>query len=109
MASVVSIKTLSPCWLKASIVISTMPFFGFSSIHKLLKFILIEVFVLKTLNFIIDKAKGLNKRAVFLTVNKGNARAISVYERFGFKKIHAVVTDIGGGFVMDDYIYQLDT
>ena len=63
----------------------------------------------KTLNFIIDKAKKLGKSAVYLTVNKGNARAISVYERFGFEKILAVVTDIGGGFVMDDYIYQLDT
>ena len=62
----------------------------------------------KTLEFIKDKAKKLNKQAVYLTVNKGNARAILVYEKFGFKRIDSVVTDIGNGFVMDDYIYQLD-
>ncbi len=60
-----------------------------------------------TLNFIKHKAKELNKRAVYLTVNKGNARAIAVYEKFGFKRIDSVITDVGGGFVMDDYIYQL--
>ena len=62
----------------------------------------------KTLEFIKDKAKKLNKQAVYLTVNKGNARAILVYEKFGFKRIDSVVTDIGNCFVMDDYIYQLD-
>ncbi len=62
----------------------------------------------KTLNFILEKTKELKKRAVYLTVNKGNARAIAVYEKFGFNRIDAVVTDIGNGFVMDDYIYQYD-
>ena len=61
----------------------------------------------KTLGFIKDKAKEWGKNAVYLTVNKGNARAIAVYEKFGFKRIDSVVTDIGGGFVMDDYIYEL--
>ena len=61
----------------------------------------------KTLEFIKEKAKEFGKRAVYLTVNKKNARAIAVYEKFGFKKIDAVVTDIGNGFVMDDYIYEL--
>lgn len=61
----------------------------------------------KTLEFVKDEAKQRGKLAVYLTVNKGNARAIAVYEKFGFKRIDAVVTDIGGGFVMDDYIYEL--
>ena len=61
----------------------------------------------KTLNFIKDKAKEWKKKAVYLTVNKANERAILVYEKFGFFKINSVVTDIGNGFVMDDFIYQL--
>ena len=62
----------------------------------------------KTLDFVQGKAKELGKSAVYLTVNKGNARAIAVYEKFGFKLIDSIVTDIGGGFVMDDYVYQLE-
>lgn len=62
----------------------------------------------KSLQFVKSKAKEWSKSAVYLTVNKGNARAITVYEKFGFKLIDSVVTDIGGGFVMDDYIYQLE-
>ena len=50
------------------------------------------------------RLRGLN--AVYLTVNKGNARAIRAYERFGFRRADSAVTDIGGGFVMDDYIYE---
>ncbi len=41
---------------------------------------------------------------VVLNVNKNNAGAISAYERCGFAKCEAVVVDIGGGFVMDDYV-----
>jgi ribosomal protein S18 acetylase RimI-like enzyme len=39
---------------------------------------------------------------IWLTVNKRNP-AIGTYERLGFKTVAAVVADIGGGFVMDDY------
>ena len=46
--------------------------------------------------------------AVWLTVNKHNKIAISVYEKRGFRKIGEGVTDIGNGFVMDDYYFQLD-
>ena len=45
---------------------------------------------------------------MYLFVNKNNAKAIAAYERFGFVKAAAVVTDIGGGFVMDDYRMELD-
>ncbi|MDE6598748.1 MAG: GNAT family N-acetyltransferase, partial [Oscillospiraceae bacterium] len=46
--------------------------------------------------------------AVWRTVNKHNKTAISVYEKRGFRKIGEGVTDIGNGFVMDDYYFQLD-
>lgn len=39
-----------------------------------------------------------------LAVNKKNVHAIAAYRKHGFKVREAVVKDIGGGFVMDDYI-----
>ena len=39
-----------------------------------------------------------------LSVNKRNTKAIAAYRRNGFTIAESVVTDIGGGFVMDDYI-----
>jgi len=50
------------------------------------------------------EAGGLGARRLVLSVNKRNARAIQAYQRNGFAIAGAVVTDIGGGFVMDDYI-----
>ena len=42
-------------------------------------------------------------RELWLTVNRNNAGSIAFYERMGFRKTREVVTDIGGGFVMDDW------
>lgn len=44
--------------------------------------------------------------SAYLTVNKGNARAIKAYERNGFKKVREQAADIGCGFVMDDYVME---
>ena len=55
-----------------------------------------------------DDAVGRGARTVYLFVNRNNRKAIAAYERFGFTKAEAVVTDIGGGFVMDDYRMELD-
>ena len=43
-----------------------------------------------------------------LNVNKRNARAITAYERNGFHIARSVVLDVGGGFVMDDYVMTKD-
>jgi len=43
-------------------------------------------------------------RQVWLQVNKQNARAIRTYERNGYLVERSAVFDIGGGFVMDDFI-----
>ncbi len=43
-------------------------------------------------------------RRLILSVNKRNIRAIAAYKRNGFVIAESVVTDIGGGFVMDDYV-----
>ena len=37
-------------------------------------------------------------------MNKRNARAIKAYQRNGYEIGASVVKDIGGGFVMNDYI-----
>lgn len=43
-------------------------------------------------------------RTLILAVNKRNERAIAAYHRYGFAIRDAVCVDIGGGFVMDDFI-----
>lgn len=56
------------------------------------------------LNHIIENSMG--KSYVYLTVNKQNFSSISTYEKLGFKIIDACITDIGSGYVMDDYIMK---
>jgi ribosomal protein S18 acetylase RimI-like enzyme len=46
-------------------------------------------------------------REIRLQVNKQNTRAIRAYERAGFRVRESAVADIGGGFVMDDFIMVL--
>ena len=46
----------------------------------------------------------IGARRLILAVNKRNAKAIAFYQRNGFAVIESVVNDIGGGFVMDDFI-----
>lgn len=50
------------------------------------------------------RERGLS--AMYLTVNKGNELGIRAYEGNGFAVIDAVETDIGSGFIMDDYIME---
>ena len=49
--------------------------------------------------------------SIYLTCNKHNKHSLDVYEKFGFQWIDSVQTDIGNGFIMDDYIleYRLGT
>lgn len=58
------------------------------------------------LNEIIKRSEGLD--GIYLTVNKHNDTTIEIYRHMGFRLIDKAVTDIGNGFVMDDYIFQLD-
>lgn len=51
------------------------------------------------------RERGLD--ALYLTVNKHNELGIRAYLGKGFEIIDAVETDIGNGFVMDDYIMEL--
>ena len=40
-----------------------------------------------------------------LDVNRDNA-ATGFYERIGFTKVGEAVTEIGEGYVMDDFVYE---
>ena len=53
-----------------------------------------------------ERARRLGYDKVMLAVNKHNASAIAAYRKHGFEVRDAVVKDIGGGFVMDDYIME---
>lgn len=55
------------------------------------------------LDWVEHAAARVGLRWVKLRVNKNNAQAIRAYLRRGFKFAGDVVSDIGGGFVMDDY------
>lgn len=59
-------------------------------------------------DYIKQQTKELGFRKITLTVNKNNAQAIQFYEKNKFKNLGSVVQDIGGGFVMDDYKFELD-
>lgn len=50
------------------------------------------------------RARGLS--AVWLTVNRFNTHAIEVYKARGFRILRTQAADIGGGFIMDDYIME---
>ena len=53
--------------------------------------------------FILTTAKHMKLSRIWLTVNKRNTDTIVAYKKWGFKITEELVTDIGGGFVMDDY------
>jgi GNAT superfamily N-acetyltransferase len=54
------------------------------------------------------KARSLGCTKIALAVNKRNAHAIAAYARWGFHVEASVVKDIGGGFVMDDFIMAMN-
>ena len=51
-----------------------------------------------------QEATNLGATRLILAVNKLNTKALAFYQRNGFSIIEWVVNDIGGGFVMDDFI-----
>lgn len=60
----------------------------------------------KTFDKIKEIALNDKYKSIQLTVNKYNKNSIKAYEKWGFQIINSVVTDIGSGFVMDDYIME---
>jgi GNAT superfamily N-acetyltransferase len=56
------------------------------------------------LDRVITVARAYGCEKLVLAVNKSNRNAIAAYEKHGFRIAESVAKDIGGGFVMDDYI-----
>ncbi|MFD1095588.1 GNAT family N-acetyltransferase [Salegentibacter chungangensis] len=59
-----------------------------------------------TISFLEKQAKKLDLHKIKLTVNRFNSSSIKAYEKMGFKNVGTTVQDIGGGFVMDDFILE---
>ena len=57
----------------------------------------------KAMAFVENSARDMGCAEIALTVNKYNDQSINAYTRMGFSKKGGEITDIGGGFVMDDY------
>lgn len=47
-----------------------------------------------------------NATLIWLKCNKHNSASLAAYQRLGFNITRACITDIGGGFVMDDYVLE---
>jgi diamine N-acetyltransferase len=85
------------------------PVFEFK-LHKL--YLLVEMLGRglgsRLLQHVERKVRAGGARRLVLFVNKRNARAIKAYQRNGFAVVESIVTDIDGGFVMDDYVMAKD-
>ena len=55
------------------------------------------------IDFVQEKALEMNCKSILLGVNRFNVNTIAAYKAMGFKIIGEMITDIGNGFIMDDY------
>ncbi len=58
------------------------------------------------MSFLSKMALEQGYRHLSLTVNKNNTDSIRAYESLGFVNMGPVQTDIGQGFIMDDYLMK---
>ena len=57
-------------------------------------------------DFVKDVCDKEHFTSVYLTVNRHNDHAVAVYRQWKFEIIRTQVTDIGSGYVMDDYVME---
>lgn len=60
----------------------------------------------KSFEFMKGLCKERGYSSIWLTVNKHNDDTIAVYKKFGMVITKSQVSDIGNGFVMDDYVFE---
>ncbi|WP_068622256.1 GNAT family N-acetyltransferase [Paenibacillus tuaregi] len=60
----------------------------------------------QALEFLEKLCKDRNLSHIWLTVNRNNNSSIAVYEKKGFQTVREQISDIGNGFVMDDFIME---
>ena len=58
------------------------------------------------IEFYVELCRNRDLHSMYLTVNKHNELGIRAYLGKGFVTIESVETDIGNGFVMDDYVME---
>ena len=58
------------------------------------------------LEWIENECRIIKSKRIWLTCNKYNAETIQKYIHMGFIIIDSIVTDIGNGYVMDDYVME---
>ena len=63
-------------------------------------------FASQTIRFYEDLCRARGLAALYLTVNKHNDLGVRAYRGKGFETIDSVETDIGQGFIMDDFIME---
>jgi N-acetylglutamate synthase-like GNAT family acetyltransferase len=61
----------------------------------------------KIIQYIQDWTLTNQRKSIILNVNKNNS-AVQFYLKMGFIIIEELILDIGEGYVMDDYVMQLD-
>ncbi len=62
----------------------------------------------EAMDFMTELCKKRGIKSIWLTVNRNNENSIKVYEKFGFHVTKTQVSDIGNGYVMDDFIMEKD-
>lgn len=60
----------------------------------------------EALQFLNEKCLNENVTSIYLTCNKYNSNTLQAYQHLGFKVVDEAVSDIGNGYVMDDYILR---
>lgn len=60
----------------------------------------------RMLDRLIELCREVGAQSIWLTVNRHNERAIAAYRHAGFREVRTQVSDIGGGYVMDDYVME---
>jgi RimJ/RimL family protein N-acetyltransferase len=57
-------------------------------------------------DFLEDLCRRESLKKIWLTCNKYNDSSLAVYRALGLTTVRSQVTDIGSGFVMDDYVLE---
>lgn len=58
------------------------------------------------LDFLLGVCREKELDRIRLTCNKYNSGSLAAYGALGFRTVRAQVTDIGGGYAMDDYVLE---
>ena len=60
----------------------------------------------EAMTFVESMTRDLNFNVLSLTVNKNNDIALRAYEKLGFMNHGPLETDIGEGYIMDDFLMR---